>query len=89
MEIRDDKVRLGIVAPKQSSVHRKEVYEAIYGIVALRKRPQRTAAAANSSNTYLKENSIMSTLPINRRAWDACLQVAGEQHVRKRHLLAA
>lgn len=31
VEIRGDKVRLGIVAPKDVSVHRHEVYEAIHG----------------------------------------------------------
>ncbi len=29
VEIRGDKVRLGIEAPRQASVHRREVYEAI------------------------------------------------------------
>ena len=29
VEIRGDKVRLGIVAPKDVTVHRQEVYEAI------------------------------------------------------------
>jgi carbon storage regulator len=37
VDIRGDKVRLGITAPKEISVHRKEVYEAI-------KRENREAA---------------------------------------------
>jgi carbon storage regulator len=31
VEIRADKVRLGIVAPKEVPIHRQEVFEAIYG----------------------------------------------------------
>lgn len=31
VEIRGDKVRLGIVAPKNVPVHRQEVFEAIHG----------------------------------------------------------
>lgn len=34
VEIRGDKVRLGIVAPKDVPVHRQEVYEAIHGVPA-------------------------------------------------------
>jgi carbon storage regulator len=31
VEIRGDKVRLGVVAPREAPVHRKEVYDAIHG----------------------------------------------------------
>jgi carbon storage regulator len=40
VEIRGDKVRLGIDAPKDVSVHRREVYEAIQNQAkALQERP--------------------------------------------------
>lgn len=34
VEIRGDKVRLGIVAPKEVPVHRQEVFDAIHGKTA-------------------------------------------------------
>src|SRR5580765_5167651 len=43
VEIRGDKVRLGIVAPKAVPVHRQEVYEAIHG------KPADTEAAPNNA----------------------------------------
>jgi carbon storage regulator len=39
VEIRGDKVRLGIVAPKEVPVHRQEVYEAIHGTKAGAEQP--------------------------------------------------
>ncbi len=45
VEIRGDKVRLGITAPKEVPVHRREVFEAIHGIEGLSSAP--TASTAN------------------------------------------
>jgi len=44
VEIRGDKVRLGIVAPKEVPVHRQEVFEAIHG-KASTEPPQAPVAA--------------------------------------------
>ena len=45
VEIRGDKVRLGIVAPKDVPVHRQEVYEAIHGVKAPTAQPAQPAVA--------------------------------------------
>jgi carbon storage regulator len=39
VEIRGDKVRLGIVAPKEVPVHRQEVFDAIHGSKAAEPAP--------------------------------------------------
>ena len=44
VEIRGDKVRLGIDAPKDVSVHRREVYEAIQSQARLRDEEAATGA---------------------------------------------
>ncbi len=46
VEIRGDKVRLGIEAPKDVPVHRQEVYEAIHGVKAPGQPPPAVAAKA-------------------------------------------
>jgi carbon storage regulator len=44
VEIRGDKVRLGIVAPKEVPVHRQEVFEAIHGKPGAEPAPNTVAA---------------------------------------------
>ena len=50
VEIRGDKVRLGIVAPKEVPVHRQEVFEAIHGKPA----PTSDPAASPSTTVSVK-----------------------------------
>ena len=56
VEIRGDKVRLGIVAPKDVPVHRQEVYEAIHGT-------RESMAPAAPSVVVNKPNDASSTHP--------------------------
>ncbi len=49
VEIRGDKVRLGIVAPKEVPVHRQEVFEAIHGKPAPGTEPTPSPSATVSA----------------------------------------
>jgi carbon storage regulator len=49
VEIRGDKVRLGVEAPKEVPVHRREVYDAIKRNAAVQGGPPAEAAASEGS----------------------------------------
>ena len=53
VEIRGDKVRLGIVAPRDVSVHRREVYDAI-------KRKESEQDAVEDDSTGLSTNQVQA-----------------------------
>lgn len=53
VEIRGDKVRLGIVAPKEVPVHRQEVFDAIHGKQPASDTPSVGAKPVDSSGTVL------------------------------------
>lgn len=57
VDVRGDKVRLGIVAPRSTSVHRREVYDAIQR----EKAEQAKADAATDSSLSGEDRS----LPLN------------------------
>lgn len=48
VEIRGDKVRLGIVAPKEVPVHRQEVFEAIHGQAKLQAEAAPSTVVVNT-----------------------------------------
>jgi carbon storage regulator len=50
VEIRGDKVRLGIEAPKEVSVHRREVYEAIQSQSRARERAENAPVTTPDSH---------------------------------------
>ena len=51
VEIRGDKVRLGVEAPKETPVHRREVYDAIKREEASRDKPQVATADVTATAT--------------------------------------
>ena len=59
IEIRGDKIRLGIEAPKDVTVHRREVYEAIHGSdpTSNPAKPREPDASATSPENGVARNT--------------------------------
>jgi carbon storage regulator len=55
VEIRGDKVRLGVEAPREAPVHRREVYEAIHRMAPVA-TPEPTAAAGAVVDRWIEED---------------------------------
>ena len=68
VDIRGDKVRLGITAPRSIQVHRKEVYEAI------RRENKRAAGLTPSDMSDVVAKLVRRPEPID---WDEFLGYAG------------
>jgi len=58
VEIRGDKVRLGVDAPREASVHRREVYDAIHRVEAESAipPPRPAAAPARPADGWIEED---------------------------------
>src|SRR5205085_1927954 len=65
VEIRGDKVRLGIVAPKEVPVHRQEVFDAIHGKPGAEPAP--STVVAKPVETYLLYRMPPSPLQMRLR----------------------
>jgi len=60
VEIRGDKVRLGVSAPKEVPVHRREVYESIHGIAAGFAEASGNQAAPQSAGRDSEETALVA-----------------------------
>ena len=65
VEIRGDKVRLGIEAPRDVSVHRKEVYQAL----AKRVRSSRRESAVVGFRVKVTQDLEAQPFELHSRAW--------------------
>ncbi len=57
VEIRGDKVRLGIVSPREVPVHRQEVFDAIHGISP--HEPTHASQATGGSGQSVRQNTFV------------------------------
>ena len=56
VEISGDKVRLGVEAPRESPVHRREVYDAIHRVVPAAPPPRPAVAPAGAADGWVEED---------------------------------
>jgi carbon storage regulator len=82
VEIRGDKVRIGVTCPKEMPVHRQEVYEAICRQSSSSSSDGAAASAAPAAGAPLTSMKYPKPEPVPQSAAPATLVLAGDHVVR-------